>query len=67
MTRENMKKNIGTKDRLVRFILAIILFVVAFWQESLIALLLGLFTLFEACASWCILYQWLGKNTCKIG
>lgn len=59
-----MKKNIGTKDRLLRLAIAIALFAYAAWQGSWIALLGGLFTTYEALASWCILYQILGKNSC---
>ncbi len=61
-----MQKNIGTTDRILRFLMAIALFAYAFFQESLIALAFGLFVLYEALASWCVLYQILGKNSCDI-
>jgi Protein of unknown function (DUF2892) len=61
-----MKKNIGTTDRLIRFIIALALFAYAWWEKSWIAFGLGLFTLYEAMASWCILYQILGKNSCPL-
>jgi hypothetical protein len=61
-----MKKNIGTADRLIRLAIAILLFAYAWWQWSWIALVAALFTLYEALASWCILYQILGKNSCPI-
>jgi hypothetical protein len=61
-----MKKNIGATDRILRALLALLLLALAYAYSSLIALILGLFTLYEACASWCILYQLLGKNSCKI-
>lgn len=61
-----MKKNIGTKDRLIRLTLAILLLAFAWWQSSWIALAASLFTFYEALASWCVLYQFLGKNTCDI-
>lgn len=61
-----MKKNIGTADRLIRLALAIILLFCAWWFSSWIALGLGLFTLYEAAASWCVLYQILGKNSCPL-
>jgi hypothetical protein len=61
-----MQKNIGTLDRLIRLSIAVILFIFAFWQKSWIAGLAGLFTLYEALASWCLLYQIIGKNTCPL-
>jgi hypothetical protein len=61
-----MQKNIGPEDRIFRLVIAILLFVYAIWQSSLIATLLGFFVLYEALASWCVLYQLLGKNTCPI-
>lgn len=61
-----MKKNIGTKDRLIRLAVALLLFGYAFWQSSWIAFAAGLFTLIESLFSWCILYQILGKSSCPI-
>lgn len=61
-----MKKNIGTKGRLLRLLIAIALFLLAWWQTSWIALGFGLFTLFEALASWCVLKQFMGKDTCEV-
>ena len=59
-----MRKNIGTSDRIVRFVLAVVLFGLAWWYHSWILGAFGAFTLFEALASWCVLYQILGKNSC---
>ncbi|HEY5236296.1 MAG TPA: DUF2892 domain-containing protein [Rhabdochlamydiaceae bacterium] len=59
-----MKKNIGKPDRILRLIVGILLLGWAYWQMSWVLLVLGLFTLFEALMSWCILYQILGKNSC---
>ena len=59
-----MKKNIGTFDRVLRLALAIVLLVLAYLKMSWILLVAGLFVLFEAAFSWCILYQLLGKNSC---
>lgn len=59
-------KNIGTADRIFRFILACVLLVYAIWAKSLIALGLSLFTFYEVFASFCILYYFLGKNSCPI-
>lgn len=59
-----MKKNIGKEDRILRFILACVFFALAIWLNSWILALVGAFTLYEAIASWCVLYQLIGKNTC---
>jgi hypothetical protein len=59
-----MKKNIGKPDRILRLIVGILLLGWAYWKMSWILLILGLFTLFEAYMSWCILYQILGKSSC---
>jgi hypothetical protein len=59
-----MKKNIGKPDRILRLIVGLILLALAYWNMSWILLLAGIFTLFEALMSWCILYQILGKNSC---
>ena len=61
-----MKKNIGKNDRILRFILACFFFGLALWSKSWILAAIGLFTLYEALASWCVLYQLIGKNTCPI-
>ncbi|MBS0655177.1 MAG: DUF2892 domain-containing protein, partial [Verrucomicrobia bacterium] len=36
------------------------------WDQSWILLAIGLFTLYEAAASWCVLYHFLGKSSCPI-
>lgn len=59
-------KNIGRVDRLIRALLSLVLFIMAYWLSSVIALLLGLFTLYEALFSWCLMYQLLGKNSCDL-
>jgi carbon starvation protein CstA len=61
-----VKKNIGTKDRLIRLVIALALLTYAIWQGSWIALAASLFTFYEALMSWCVLYQLTGKNTCPI-
>jgi Protein of unknown function (DUF2892) len=60
-----MKKNIGTADRLLRLGIAIILFILAWYYASWILLAVAVFTLFEAFAGWCIMFQFTGKNTCS--
>lgn len=61
-----IKKNIGTSDRILRLTLALVFLGLALWQKSWILALVGLFTLYEAAASWCVFYQLIGKNTCPI-
>lgn len=57
-------KNIGTVDRILRLILGMGFLALAWWQSSWILLAIGLFCLYEAIASWCVLYAILGKNSC---
>lgn len=59
-------KNIGTSGRWMRGGIGAVFLVIAYWKMSWIALVIGLFTLFEAVMSWCILYQILGKSSCPI-
>ena len=61
-----LKPNIALKGRILRFSVALLLLAFAIWKHSLIALIASLFTFFEACFSWCIVYQLLGKNECPI-
>ncbi len=65
-----MKRNIGTKDRILRLIFAIVCFVaITFVDQTSIKIILlafGLFNIFQATFSWCALYALLGKNTCPI-
>lgn len=60
------EKNIGATDRIIRLIFGIVLLAYAWWQSSWIPLVLALFTLYEAFASWCVVYQLIGKNTCPL-
>ncbi len=61
-----IRKNIGSADRWVRLVIAILLMGCAYWKSSWIALVLSLFVFFESFASWCIVYQILGKSSCPI-
>ncbi len=61
-----MKRNIGTRDRVIRLSIALALFAYAFWQSSWIAFGAGVFTLLESVFSWCIFYQLIGKSSCPI-
>jgi hypothetical protein len=63
---DKMKKNIGQIDRLVRLSIGIAFLGYAIWDKSWIAAAFALFTFYEAAASWCILYQILGKNSCPL-
>jgi hypothetical protein len=59
-------KNIGTADRVIRLIIALILLGLAYWKASWILLLIGLFVLFEALVGWCVVYHFLGKSSCVV-
>jgi len=62
-----VSQNIGSKDRFIRFSIAVVLFVWAIttsWSPWL--LFFSGFALFEAIFSWCGFYAALGKNTCPI-
>ncbi len=61
-----MKKNIGTPGRILRLIIALGLLFGAYTYHSWLLLALSLFVFFEAFASWCIVYHFLGINHCKI-
>lgn len=61
-----MKKNIGNPDRLIRLTIGIVFLILAWWQNSWIALFIALFTFYEALAGWCLFYQLIGKNSCPI-
>ena len=59
-------KNIGPSGRMIRLVIAIILFGVAAWTMSWVFLLIALFVLFESLMSWCVVNHLLGKNSCLI-
>ncbi len=61
------RKNIGTRDRLLRAAIGVALLLLAIttsWSPFLI-FLSGL-AFFEALFSWCAVYQIMGKNTCPV-
>jgi len=65
-----MKKNIGTVDRLLRLGFGIVCLLLAYrvgggWLSWLLVAT-GIFCFYEAAASWCVIYQILGKNSCPI-
>jgi hypothetical protein len=59
------KKNIGSKDRLIRAIFSFLLFVAAYFTHSWLLLGAAVFTAYEALASWCVVYALIGKTSCK--
>lgn len=61
-----LKKNINNAGRIQRLVIALILFILAFWFQSWILAAFGLFTILEAYFSWCVLYQIMGWNSCPI-
>ncbi len=61
-----LPKNIGPAGRVLRGSIGVALLGYAYWKLSWIALIFGLFTLFEALMSWCVLYHILGKSSCPI-
>ena len=60
------KKNLNDTGRIIRLLIAVLLFAYAIWQHSWIAAAFGVFTLAEAYLSWCVIYQLLGWNSCPI-
>jgi len=65
-----LQKNIGAPDRIMRFLIALVLSVAALRAQEMwmqIVLSLGvLFVLYEVISSWCLFYQLIGKNTCPV-
>lgn len=61
-----MKKNLDLSGRLLRLGLSLVLFILAYSSHSAVLLLAAMFTLYEAMASWCIVYQLLGINHCPL-
>ncbi|NTV30384.1 DUF2892 domain-containing protein [candidate division WWE3 bacterium] len=61
-----MRKNIGTTDRIIRILIGVICLIAALILRNLFIAALGVFALYEGLASWCALYQLIGKNTCPI-
>lgn len=63
----NFKENLGSKDKTIRFILSIILFIYAanYLEENLqiIAYVLAAIWFIESIIGYCALYGWFGINT----
>jgi len=60
------KENINATGRILRFIIALFLFGLAYWYHSWILAAFGVFTLVEVYFSWCVFYQIMGWNSCPI-
>ncbi len=61
-----LPKNIDISGRILRGSIGILLLAIAYWKMSWIILIFGLFTLFEALMSWCVVYHILGINKCPV-
>ncbi|MBS0629132.1 MAG: DUF2892 domain-containing protein [Verrucomicrobia bacterium] len=65
-----MKKNMGTFDRLLRIGFGIVALILAYWKGggwmSWLLVIVGIFCFFEAAASWCLIHQLIGRNSCPI-
>ncbi|NEX62334.1 YgaP family membrane protein [Noviherbaspirillum galbum] len=64
-----MKPNLGTLDKAVRVVLALVFFSLYFFAPGNLKwfALIGLIPLATAFASWCPLYWMLGISTCGMG
>jgi hypothetical protein len=59
-----MKKNVGSADKIVRYIAALVIFILGFYYESWWGLI-GFVPLLTAVFSWCPLYKPFKINTVK--
>lgn len=63
-------KNLGSTDRIVRFVLALVFAVTALVVEgkvpTAVFVVLSIFTILESALSWCALYALVGIKTCPI-
>jgi hypothetical protein len=60
-----MKKNVGTIDRVIRLIIALAIFIIAYIYHSWWGLV-GLIPLLTSLIGWCPVYALLGIRTCKV-
>ena len=58
------KKNIGKWDRLIRLTAGLGCLIYSYWNPWMV--IPGVFAIYEAFSSWCVLYQFLGINTCPL-
>jgi len=61
-----MVKNLGSIDRVIRISIGLLLVLFGLYSGSGMAILGGIFTLYEGFASWCVVYQLFGINTCPV-
>ena len=60
-----MKGNVGKKDQMIRYILAIVLIAVSIITEIYWILIPAIIVGFTAATSWCALYRIFGIDTLK--
>lgn len=60
-----MKKNIGTTDMVIRFIVGLFLLSLIFWGPKTLWGLVGLVPILAGAIRFCPLYPLLGINTCQ--
>jgi hypothetical protein len=60
-----MTRNVGSTDRIIRFILGIAIIAAGFYFQSWLGAL-GLILIGTAFINWCPIYAVLGLNTCPI-
>lgn len=61
-----IKKNVGKKDRLIRFIVAAITLYLGFTTANSIYYIIAAIAFFTGLFNFCGLYTLFGINTCKI-
>ncbi len=66
-----MKKNVGTSDRIIRLVVAVIIGILFLTQTitfsstiGVILAVVGVIFLFTSAVSWCAIYQLVGASTC---
>jgi hypothetical protein len=61
-----MVKNLGSIDRVIRISIGLLFVLFGWYSGSGMAILGGIFALYEGFASWCVVYQLFGINTCPV-
>ena len=59
-----MKKNVGSADKIIRYVLAVVIFVLGIYYQSWWGLV-GIIPLFTALVSWCPVYLPFRISTTK--
>lgn len=60
-----MRKNVGTVDMVIRFIIGLFLLSLIFWGPKTLWGLVGLVPIIAGAIRFCPLYTLLGINTCQ--